>query len=231
MANMALATDDPLSTDAEPAPHPADRPRGSPSAVVSRPRAARSLSSAPHGLTWIHLDPPIDPEIATSSRERFGWHPLDVEDVLSKRQRPKVDDYADEGYLFGDPPLPGLRQERPAAERRRARLLPRPGLPRHDLERRAAPGHAAVQPRAGGRAVPRAALRKGLGPAALRGARRPLRLLLPDPRQDRVQARLDRGRHRGPPFRGDRHRHLEGEAGDHLLPQDHQAAAPCAAPP
>ena len=32
---------------------------------------------------------------------RFGWHPLDVEDVLSKRQRPKVDDYADEGYLFG----------------------------------------------------------------------------------------------------------------------------------
>ncbi|MDX6388176.1 MAG: magnesium transporter, partial [Gaiellaceae bacterium] len=33
--------------------------------------------------------------------DRFGWHPLDVEDVLSKRQRPKVDDYADEGYLFG----------------------------------------------------------------------------------------------------------------------------------
>ena len=34
-------------------------------------------------------------------RERFGWHPLDVEDVLSKRQRPKIDDYAEEGYLFG----------------------------------------------------------------------------------------------------------------------------------
>ena len=34
-------------------------------------------------------------------RERFGWHPLDVEDVLSKRQRPKVDDYLDDGYLFG----------------------------------------------------------------------------------------------------------------------------------
>jgi magnesium transporter len=33
--------------------------------------------------------------------DRFGWHPLDVEDVLSKRQRPKIDDYADEGYLFG----------------------------------------------------------------------------------------------------------------------------------
>ena len=32
---------------------------------------------------------------------RFDWHPLDVEDVLSKRQRPKIDDYAEEGYLFG----------------------------------------------------------------------------------------------------------------------------------
>jgi magnesium transporter len=31
--------------------------------------------------------------------ERFGWHPLDVEDVLSRRQRPKIDDYPD--YLFG----------------------------------------------------------------------------------------------------------------------------------
>jgi magnesium transporter len=30
--------------------------------------------------------------------ERFGWHPLDVEDVLSKRQRPKVDEYDD--YRF-----------------------------------------------------------------------------------------------------------------------------------
>ncbi len=32
--------------------------------------------------------------------ERFGWHPLDIEDVLSKRQRPKIDEYVDDGYLF-----------------------------------------------------------------------------------------------------------------------------------
>jgi len=31
--------------------------------------------------------------------DRFGWHPLDLEDVLSRRQRPKVDEYPD--YLFG----------------------------------------------------------------------------------------------------------------------------------
>ena len=30
--------------------------------------------------------------------ERFGWHALDIEDVLSKRQRPKIDEYPD--YLF-----------------------------------------------------------------------------------------------------------------------------------
>jgi magnesium transporter len=52
------------------------------------------------GLTWIHLDRP-SLERAQELSDRFGWHPLDIEDVMSKRQRPKVDDYADEGYLFG----------------------------------------------------------------------------------------------------------------------------------
>ena len=61
------------------------------------PRQPAELSAA--GLTWIHLDAPTL-EAAQELAERFGWHPLDVEDVLSKRQRPKVDDYADEGYLF-----------------------------------------------------------------------------------------------------------------------------------
>jgi magnesium transporter len=76
------------------------RPRGFAEAVVPRPEPRVAEVSAA-GLTWIHLDPPIDPETVNALRERFGWHPLDVEDVLSKRQRPKVDDYADEGYLFG----------------------------------------------------------------------------------------------------------------------------------
>src|ERR671914_1572503 len=62
--------------------------------VVARPEPAELQSS---GLTWIHLESP-DQEHASSLAERFGWHPLDVEDVLSKRQRPKIDDYPD--YLF-----------------------------------------------------------------------------------------------------------------------------------
>ena len=65
--------------------------------VVERPRTPAELSAA--GLTWIHLDAPTL-DAAQELAARFGWHPLDVEDVLSKRQRPKVDDYADEGYLF-----------------------------------------------------------------------------------------------------------------------------------
>jgi magnesium transporter len=76
------------------------RPRGFAEAVVPRPEP-RVAELSGNGLTWIHLDPPIDPETVNTLRERFGWHPLDVEDVLSKRQRPKVDDYVDDGYLFG----------------------------------------------------------------------------------------------------------------------------------
>jgi magnesium transporter len=62
--------------------------------AAARPRIAE-LSA--QGLTWVHVTAP-DQEIATELAERFGWHPLDVEDILSKRQRPKVDDYPD--YLF-----------------------------------------------------------------------------------------------------------------------------------
>jgi magnesium transporter len=68
--------------------------------VEPRPREERVAEVAAGGLNWIHFETP-DPETVNELRERFGWHPLDVEDVLSKRQRPKVDDYVDDGYLFG----------------------------------------------------------------------------------------------------------------------------------
>src|SRR5215210_1762395 len=76
------------------------RPRPYTEAAAARPEPRVAELSA-NGLTWIHLDPPVDPETVNALRARFGWHPLDVEDVLSKRQRPKVDDYLDDGYLFG----------------------------------------------------------------------------------------------------------------------------------
>src|SRR3954451_25010063 len=67
-------------------------------AAPAPPSTPAELSAA--GLTWIHLDAP-SPLQAADLAQRFGWHPLDVEDVLSRRQRPKVDDYAEAGYLFG----------------------------------------------------------------------------------------------------------------------------------
>jgi magnesium transporter len=65
--------------------------------ATAPPSPPAELSAA--GLTWIHLDAPTL-EQAQDLADRFGWHPLDVEDVMSKRQRPKVDDYTEEGYLF-----------------------------------------------------------------------------------------------------------------------------------
>ena len=66
--------------------------------VVARPAPVVHELSA-NGLTWVNVVAP-DVETAQMLAERFGWHPLDVEDVVSRRQRPKVDDYEDEGYLF-----------------------------------------------------------------------------------------------------------------------------------
>ncbi|HEV7132962.1 MAG TPA: magnesium transporter CorA family protein [Gaiellaceae bacterium] len=72
---------------------------------LSRPEAAappRLAELHADGLTWIHLERPSHDE-AQSLAARFGWHPLDVEDVMSRRQRPKVDVYTEDdaaGYLF-----------------------------------------------------------------------------------------------------------------------------------
>jgi magnesium transporter len=56
------------------------------------------------GITWVHVLAPTTDE-AQQLASRFGWHPLDVEDVLSRRQRPKVDVHSSDddghgGYLF-----------------------------------------------------------------------------------------------------------------------------------
>jgi magnesium transporter len=75
--------------------------------VVARPQASLAELEAT-GLTWIHVDR-IDPASATDLAERFGWHALDVEDVLSKRQRPKVDEYRD--YLFAVLHFPAYDKE------------------------------------------------------------------------------------------------------------------------
>src|SRR3954447_26215134 len=49
------------------------------------------------GLRWIHIERPRQVDRAWLE-ERFEFHPLDYEDVFSRNQRPKVDEYDD--YLF-----------------------------------------------------------------------------------------------------------------------------------
>ena len=66
------------------------RSRGTREVVAPPAREPAELSA--NGLTWVHLDTPT-PEEAMALAAHFGWHPLDIEDVLSKRQRPKVDEY------------------------------------------------------------------------------------------------------------------------------------------
>jgi magnesium transporter len=65
--------------------------------VVSTRPEPRLAELSANGLTWINLES-LDGETVNQLAERFGWHPLDLEDVFSRRQRPKVDDYPE--YLF-----------------------------------------------------------------------------------------------------------------------------------
>ena len=72
------------------------RARGDAGQVVE-PTEPRIAELSANGLTWIHINEP-GPLEAAYIAERFGFHELDIEDVLSKRQRPKIDEYPD--YLF-----------------------------------------------------------------------------------------------------------------------------------
>ncbi len=49
------------------------------------------------GLRWLHIEQPRPADRAWLE-EHFDFHPLDYEDVLSRNQRPKVDEYPE--YLF-----------------------------------------------------------------------------------------------------------------------------------
>lgn len=48
-------------------------------------------------LTWINIERPTEKETEYLA-ERYPFHPLDLDDVLSRQQRPKIDQYED--YLF-----------------------------------------------------------------------------------------------------------------------------------
>ncbi len=145
------------------------------------------------GLTWVNVVSP-DVETSTGPRDalrlappRRRGHRLEAPATEGRRLRGR-------GLSLRGPPLPLLRQPSAEAQCGRAGHLRRTRLRRHHSEPRATAGHAPVLALRGGRPLPRAALRARVGSPPVRDPRRSLRLLLPDPRQDRPQARRDRGR-------------------------------------
>jgi magnesium transporter len=72
------------------------RRRGGPPTPPETQEPRAEIVEAP-GLRWINIE---RPQAADRDwlEERFDFHPLDYEDVFSRNQRPKVDEY--DGYLF-----------------------------------------------------------------------------------------------------------------------------------
>lgn len=65
---------------------------------ASAPRAPDIQRHDAHGLTWIHIENPGDAEVRWLA-ENHDFHPLDLEDVQSRRrQRAKIDAYDE--YIF-----------------------------------------------------------------------------------------------------------------------------------
>ena len=91
--------DDPLRPDAEPAEATSQalRPRTGRSRTPRRSAEPQVESVEWGGLRWINIERPGPAERAWLE-EHFEFHPLDYEDVLSRNQRPKIDEYED--YLF-----------------------------------------------------------------------------------------------------------------------------------
>ncbi len=64
---------------------------------ASEPREPNVETVQGEGLRWVKIESPTALESGWLE-EHFDFHPLDLEDVLSRNQRPKIDEY--ENYLF-----------------------------------------------------------------------------------------------------------------------------------
>jgi magnesium Mg(2+) and cobalt Co(2+) transport protein (corA) len=82
-------------------PKPRLRRARAQSGLVSAPQPERRSPNLEQidaeGLRWVNIEDPRGPERAWLE-EHFDFHALDLEDVLSRNQRPKIDKYED--YLF-----------------------------------------------------------------------------------------------------------------------------------
>jgi magnesium transporter len=73
------------------------RARGEVAAPAAEPETTDVEIIEAEGLRWIHIERPR-PVDRGWLEEHFDFHPLDYEDVFSRNQRPKIDEYDD--YMF-----------------------------------------------------------------------------------------------------------------------------------
>ena len=50
-------------------------------------------------MTWVNIEKPT-PDDVKYLREHYSFHPLDLEDCLSRIERPKIDEYDDYHVVF-----------------------------------------------------------------------------------------------------------------------------------
>ena len=215
MTNMVLAIDDPLSTDAEPAPHPADA-AGSGADGRSRTPAPLVHELTASGLTWVNV---VAPDVETATRARGALRLASARRRGRRLEAPAAEGrrLRGRGLPLRRPPLPGLRQDDPAAQRRRARRLHRA---------RTTSSRSRTASCCPSRACSPAARRTTQFREQLfaQGSGRLLYEVLDDlfdycfPILDKIGHKLDsdRGRDVRGARRGGRPRHLERQAGDHL---------------
>ena len=209
-------------------------PRRTRARRAGRGRAGSGAHPAAHraALARRHRVDPHRGAVGRSSAP--GWPstststPLDLEDVMSRNQRPKIDEYPD--YLFIVLHFPIFDKQVGRLNAGELDLFVGPDfiitLPNQPLK----PVEYLFERCRTNEEIREQLFSKGTGLPALPDRRPVVRLLLPDAAQDREQARAAGGGDLRRPRRGDRARHLQREAGDHQLPQDHPArSAPCCA--
>ncbi len=67
--------------------------------VAEKEKELRVERVAWGNLTWVNIEKPT-PKETEYLEQNYPFHPLDLDDCLSRIQRPKIDEYKDEDYLF-----------------------------------------------------------------------------------------------------------------------------------
>jgi magnesium transporter len=131
-------------------------PNGVEEGPVTEPAALGPPSPGQAGVTWIDVQGLGDERILRQLGERFGLHPLALEDVVNAPQRPKIEEYQDQVLLIT----------------RMARLVEDAALDAEQVGLVLGPGYVlSFQERYGDILDPvRVRIREGLGPIRSAGA-------------------------------------------------------------